>query len=373
MVRKKLVTSTDEFRNLKEPWQQLLEKIPNHTIFMTWEWQFIWWETYAARFPESQLRILAYFKEEELVAILPYFVYTEAFGPVRLRKAAYLGSKIESSDYLDVITLPEYEPYFMQHLEDDLRELAAGADIIELNNCLPDSLFYRVLGGQKNGHAFTETYRVCPYVELPETFDAYLKQLSSNFRYNVRRRVKKLLNKTGARFEEVNTTENIDAVIEDIFKLHYQRALQKGLDTKFVRELRETFHKEVARALLPKHYIRIFHLLSAENEKIAALYCFEYDKTLAYFQAGFNPDWSNFSPGMVILAKAIEYAIEHNMRMFDFMRGGEAYKKNWGTVDRFIYLITVPNSGKGNKYYQYYKIRKRLAPVVKKWLAHVKG
>ncbi len=363
-MRKEIIASSEAFEAIKQEWKALVARLPDHTIFMTWEWQYLWWETYAERFKNARLRILTYYDEGQLVAILPYFVYDEPMGPFTLRKAAYLASKIESSDYLDIITLPQYREYFEAHLVDDLKSLAHDADVIELNHCLPESIMYQIFQGHSNGNHYVEKFRVCPYVELPESFDAYLKQLSANFRSNVRRRTKKLLIKEKARFELVNETEDIDSVITSVFHLHEKRARQKGLDTKFVPELRQKFHQQVAQALVPQGYIKLFQLTSRNGEKIASLYCFDYGKTLAYFQSGFDPAWSNYSPGLVILGKAIEFAIQQGYRIFDFMRGGEAYKKNWGTIDRYIYLITVLNSPKGWLYLTLLKNKKRLKTII---------
>ncbi len=365
-LNKQIIDSTEAFRELRPHWQQLLTRIPNHTIFMTWEWMYTWWEVYQPRLKNAELRILAYYDQEELVGVLPYYIATVHLGPIPLRKMAFLGSQIESSDYLDVITPEDYHAYFRQHLYTDLRALGEGVDVIEINNCLSQSLVFQLLGRSQNGTAFVEPFRVCPYVELPDSFDVYLKRLSSNFRYNVRRRVRKLMEKEQARLEILDRQADLDTAIKNIFDLHFLRAQQKGLNTKFVRERRLNFHQKMARRLAPKGYIKIFNLLAADGRQIAGLYCFDYNGALAYFQAGFDPAWANRSPGTVILAQAIQYAIQQGKTIFDFMRGGEQYKKDWGTVDRYIYLITLPNSFKGQTYLTYYKYRKRMTPAIKK-------
>ncbi len=368
-MQREIVTTIETWEAIKPRWKQLLQRIPNHNIFMTWEWQYYWWRHYAHRFQEAALRIATYYEENQLVAILPYFVYSESLGPFRLRKAVYLGSQIESSDYLDVIVAPNYRKLFLQRLEAELRSLFPEVDLIELNNCLSESIFYQAFAQHKNGDVFTETYRVCPYVQLPDSFDAYLKQLSSNFRYNIRRRVKKLTQKEGVRFQLWDQLENTDAVVAELFQLHSRRAQQKGLRTKFQPSVRLAFHQDVVRTLVPQGYIKLFHLISPQNQVIASMYCFDYDNTLAYFQAGFDPEWSNFSPGLVMLAKTIEYAIEKGYQIFDFMRGGESYKKNWGTVERYIYRLILSNSPRGTAYVTYYTYRKRMAPKIKHLLA----
>ena len=45
------------------------------------------------------------------------------------------------------------------------------------------------------------------------------------------------------------------------------------------------------------------------------------------------------SLGVVITAKAIEYAIENGRKSFDFLRGNETYKYRFGAQDTTIYRI----------------------------------
>ena len=50
--------------------------------------------------------------------------------------------------------------------------------------------------------------------------------------------------------------------------------------------------------------------------------------------AGFDPSQPRLSPGVQIIAHAIEQAIAEGATSFDFLRGGESYKYAWGAVDR---------------------------------------
>jgi CelD/BcsL family acetyltransferase involved in cellulose biosynthesis len=47
------------------------------------------------------------------------------------------------------------------------------------------------------------------------------------------------------------------------------------------------------------------------------------------------------SLGVVLTAKAIEWAIEHGRSEFDFLRGNETYKYRFGAKDTNILRITL--------------------------------
>ena len=57
--------------------------------------------------------------------------------------------------------------------------------------------------------------------------------------------------------------------------------------------------------------------------------------TRAYaYLGGFDPDFARESPGTILMADAIERAAARGCTTFNFLRGREAYKYEWGAVDR---------------------------------------
>ena len=53
----------------------------------------------------------------------------------------------------------------------------------------------------------------------------------------------------------------------------------------------------------------------------------------ALYASGFDPAFAARSPGALVIARAIEAAHEAGARRYDFLRGGEAYKYEWGARD----------------------------------------
>ena len=81
--------------------------------------------------------------------------------------------------------------------------------------------------------------------------------------------------------------------------------------------------------------------LTVDGRRIAAGVTFEDGDTLAYYNAGVDPDARDLSPGVLLVAKYVERAIVTGRRRLDFLRGNEAYKYEWGAIDEPIQRLLV--------------------------------
>jgi len=73
--------------------------------------------------------------------------------------------------------------------------------------------------------------------------------------------------------------------------------------------------------------------LTVASQTIAAGVHFETADSLLFYNAGIDPDARALSPGVVMTYAYIKRAMERGLRRFDFLRGDEPYKYEWGAVD----------------------------------------
>ena len=66
-----------------------------------------------------------------------------------------------------------------------------------------------------------------------------------------------------------------------------------------------------------------------------------------YYQAGFNPEFSQYALGNQLILHAINDAIDLKCTEFDFMRGDEAYKYKWTSAERYLYTLEFGCSRRG--------------------------
>ena len=76
--------------------------------------------------------------------------------------------------------------------------------------------------------------------------------------------------------------------------------------------------------------------LTLDGQKAAGYLSFLAGRKLWVFNSGWNPTFSCCSPGWVLLAKIISWAIEQGLTEVDMMRGDEEYKYRLGGIDRHV-------------------------------------
>jgi CelD/BcsL family acetyltransferase involved in cellulose biosynthesis len=81
--------------------------------------------------------------------------------------------------------------------------------------------------------------------------------------------------------------------------------------------------------------------LRVGDKRIAAGIHIEDANGYQYYNAGIDPDAFDLSPGVLLVYAYIRQALERGISRFDFLRGDEPYKYEWGAVDEPIQRILV--------------------------------
>src|SRR5690606_31896194 len=101
------------------------------------------------------------------------------------------------------------------------------------------------------------------------------------------------------------------------------------------------FFGAMAQRMQDAGYLRLCYL-AINGEKTAALLGFEYEGRYLLYNSGYDPDaYAQFSPGWVLLAYTIQYAIAVGCQLFDFMQGDEEYKYRFGSRDYAVMRVIV--------------------------------
>jgi CelD/BcsL family acetyltransferase involved in cellulose biosynthesis len=181
---------------------------------------------------------------------------------------------------------------------------------------------------------------VCPVVQLPEVDDIerYLDTLGKKERHEIRRKVRRAMDAGEVRLRE--STDPL-ADLDTFIDLHQKRWGADGLfpptrggeqSRVFIRRLFELAGPETGLGLT---------FLTVGSKTIAAGIHFETRDSLLFYNAGIDPDARALSPGVVMTHQYIKRALERGLRRFDFLRGDEPYKYEWGAVDEPIQRLLV--------------------------------
>jgi len=329
-------TQPDGFAALAGEWDALLQESRANTLFLTHGWQSTWWRNLG----EGDLWILAWRQAGtgRLVAIVPLYriIFGESAGPdyAGKRQLNIVGC-IEVSDYLDLIIAEGWESHvhsaLIQWLESDD---APEWDLLDLCNLHEQSLTHSVLPPMLEAagmqvRVFQED--VAPQFSLPLRFEEYLStQVDKKQRHEIRRKMRRAEREAVVGFHIVGQGQSLEAEVDDFIAL--QRASRADKSEFMTPHMRRFFHS-AARMLYDAGWLRLC-FLTLNGEKAAALFAFEYNGHFMLYNSGYDPEaHAHLSPGWVILAYAIQYAIASGCHRFDFMQGNEAYKYHFGSED----------------------------------------
>lgn len=167
-------------------------------------------------------------------------------------------------------------------------------------------------------------HEVAAVLELPDTFDDYLAALSKKERHETRRKIRRFGEALGE--PRVVRYKGADAVGR-FAEMHRHSSGDKG---EFMTTSMESFFL----ALHERADAIIDVLVGDEDVPAAAAFGFEDDAAYYLYNSAYEPQYRDSSPGVVLLAKLIEQAIDSGRRTFDFLKGDEAYKFRLGATER---------------------------------------
>jgi len=328
-----------EFERMAGEWNELLSRSVTDVPFLRHEIQRVWWSTLGGGEWERGELWLGIGRGEDggLKGIAPLFRTRTRDGRDGLM---FLGS-IEISDYLDLIVGPgDLEAFASALLEAIEATGEAGPMVLDLYNvpeaspCLPA---LEAAASSRGWAAVREKLQPCPAIRLPGDWEAYLASLEKKQRHELRRKMRRAENNAAPiRFHIVGPEEDLEAATERFLQL---MAFEVGKTGFLTPAMRAHFHSAV-RAAAENGWLQLAFLESGE-EAAAGYLNFDYRDRIWVYNSGINPEHTALSPGWVLLAYLIRWAIEHGRSEFDFLRGEEPYKRQLGGADRAIYRLAL--------------------------------
>jgi CelD/BcsL family acetyltransferase involved in cellulose biosynthesis len=179
-----------------------------------------------------------------------------------------------------------------------------------------------------------------PVVRFAEgSWDEFLAARSPNFRSQVRRRERKLLEEHALGFRLSGERNGLAADLDTLFALHRAR-WPHGSSSFGWNERVLAFHREFAPLAFDRGWLRLW-FLEAGGKPVAAWYGFRFGGVEHYYQAGRDPAWEPYSVGFVLLAHTIRTALEDGMQAYRMLLGGEDFKRRFTTEDPGVETVAL--------------------------------
>ncbi len=326
-------------KELAEAWNRLLESSASDVPFLRHEYISAWWQTLGGGEWKSGELFLMLGKTEqgELSGIAPLF-FTQN---LQAEPALMLLGSIEISDYLDLIAAPQDLPDFIDALLDYL----SGSDVpawkvLDFYNILENSPTLSLLTSaaqRRSWQVQQERLQHCPYIPIPGDWETYLAGIDKKQRHEIRRKIRRAeTNEPPVSWYIVDNEDTLDAEIDHFLALMAQDPEKDRFLTDVMRtQMRASVHAAFQAGWLQLSFLEV------GGQKAAGYLNFDYRNRLWVYNSGLNYEFRELSPGWVLLGYLLQWANEHRVHSFDFMRGDEDYKYRFGGIDRHVMRLVV--------------------------------
>ncbi len=327
-----LFTTAAVFDALRAEWSELLTHVHHNRIFLTWEWQSTWWSAYHP----GELWVLTIRNDAgQLVGLAPWFIENRVKTGRTIRSVGC----VDVTDYLEAIVHRDYEEAVIETLATYILENRSHYDFIDLCNIPEGSPVLKYLPQllRESGLSVEiKPQEVCPVIELPAEWDAYLESLDKKQRHEIRRKLRRS-EESAANWYVVGPEHDLSAETDAFLRLMTSASEDKA---EFLANPKNvTFFKQLTPLLMERGWLQIA-FLTVDGRKSAAYMNFLYNNEVQIYNSGLDIEAANgLSAGIVLLARLIQYAIEHGYKRFDFLRGNEEYKYRMGAVDTRVFML----------------------------------
>lgn len=308
MLAIEVIRDAARFTAFIPEWRIFLEKTPPATPFQRPEWLVTWW----SHFGSGELHMLVFRAGREVVGVLPSFLHSWNGR----RQLTLLGTGL--TDYLDPLFSTPHIPAILTalqlHLEDD--EDWEICDWQDLSMEIP-----------LRGTVEMRPDNPCSRIPLAASFEEYLAARPKDLRRNLRKYREKAEAAGALRFDV--TTQADPFLIHALIELHATRWRTRGESGMIEANHAAEFLRDAVAALASVDALLIF-TLKFQEEIAAIILAFRDNTTIYGYLTGLDPQQEYFSFGRDLLARALEYAHRSGFRYWDFLRGEEAYKLDWG-------------------------------------------
>ena len=333
------IRSIPELIGLEKEWNDLLVISAIHVPFLRHEYITAWWQGLGGgEWSHGELYMITARSEDgNLIGIAPLFETENRDGEPALMM---LGS-IEISDYLDLIARPEDIPAFQEAILEHLAsDVTPASKLLDWYNLLDSSPTLPALqaAAEKLGWSYSQqALQHCPYIPLPGDWEKYICSIDKKQRHEIRRKMRRAdEHYLPLRWYISHDASILEQEIDGFLDL-------MACDPDKAKFLTPAMRDQMRLIMQVAHRAGWLQLafIEVNGEKAAGYLNFDYMNHIWVYNSGLDFRFSELSLGWVLLGHLLEWANQHQRQYFDFMRGDERYKYQFGAVDRQVVRVMV--------------------------------
>jgi len=318
-------------KELEQEWIYL-SKSSEISIFQSFEWQYTWHKNINEINNKDNLHIVSIYFGQKIIAIIP-FIKDECF---KIKILTLTGFPF--ADYCDCLidqnffTQNQKVKYFIQEYLLKIKDI----DLIKINKIKHGSNFFYLID-EKN---FKEdNFKSYELIKNNISEDIIPKKIASD----TKRQIRRLEEIGNLSFKIVKSEEDKKRIIDFFFEKKEEQ-LKVTNNWNYLKNKKNKNFIENINTFSDNSHLSCLLL----NEKIIAAHLGYYWKNkMFYIFPVYDPNYSKFSPGNILLYYLIDKLFSESGKVFDFTTGDETYKTKISNKESKIFYSYTSLSIKG--------------------------
>jgi CelD/BcsL family acetyltransferase involved in cellulose biosynthesis len=310
-----LTVSLETFESLSTCRPDPLLPLDWTCLFVLPPWLRVWWDHFGHGFSPLLLSVK---REGRCLGLAPLMV--------RAGKARFIGSP-DVCDFQEFVFPEGQEEPFLKLILNHLQSI--GISTLELEPLRGDSAFFRVLSRLSETEGQNLTIRpldVLLEMDLPASWEDFLQGIPGKERHEIRRKLRRLEESGAVRCRVVETADSLEEAMTTFLDLFRSSRPDKK---EFMTERMASFFRSLAGEMAGAGLLRLY-FLDLQGQPVASVLCFDYRSTLYLYNNGYDESCRALSLGLLSKIFTIQDGIRKGRRLYNFLRGAEAYKYRLG-------------------------------------------
>lgn len=343
-VRFEVVRDDDSLQRLFVHWDDLLDQNATRTPFMRQDWLALWWKHFAR--DHHPFIGAAWNREGDLVALAPFVIGPGTAATRRhLRHLSFFGGLGEVvAEGLDLMVRPGWESVLDPLLDHTLKAADHAWDAAHFGFLDLESPHIAHLHQALERHACDVRFlneQPSPIIRFAEGgWDTYIMERSGSFRKKYRGLVADSEKNHRVTVRDATHPAEASALLDILMSLHGQRWTAE--QSLFLQPRTRAFHADLATLWCPRQRAALL-VIEFDGLPVAANYAFVEGTKIWDYQGGWSVDHIQYSPGKLIMAENIRWAMRHGLREYDLLPGDIEYKKKWAKEQRLVADLEAVN------------------------------
>lgn len=344
----RVVSNLNEFRELKEKWNELALKSEFYIPWFCWEW----FDLYLRHFEDSsKLLIILLYRNNEISLIAPFVLKKELYkGITNVNKIELMGNAHSTARSIIFNGSVKKEKIdCLSTLFSFFKTVYRDWDIMELNR-IPEQndIFNIFVTAAEAAHIRYKAHSCCSnwYVKgINKSSAEYFASRPEDFLKQIENKKKRLHKVRDWHVKILINEDSLDDYLDlyDGIRDQSWKAPEHG--KVFIR----SFTKHAAQ----KGWLRLALLFSGEIP-IAAQKWIVCDKGAYIWDLIYDEGYKKYSPGSILSEELFKYVIDRDKVIeIDYLTGDEPYKKFWTPCRRERKEITIFNNSYKGRFFSF--------------------